>query len=201
MQHVFFLIDRNLFARRSPSPIVPPRLMKKTKRTPFGPANNSRLTACPVCLKHVHVLLAAAHVDAHFQEVSTQPFTATASLRASQSRPVSPELKSEDASEEPLGGLSAVEDGEGQLHADCAPAGVDLAASENHQSLNEGSACGLCCEPFAKAKARFVFWPCQHARACGECALKVWQQPKQRRRCPWCSGRLEVRPRPLKTFL
>jgi Tfp pilus assembly protein PilX len=34
------------------------------------------------------------------------------------------------------------------------------------------------------AAARHVFWPCQHARQCGDCASRVWETPVKRRRCP-----------------
>jgi hypothetical protein len=37
-----------------------------TAVSPFGSA--SRLVACPVCAKRVHLLLAASHVESHFSE-------------------------------------------------------------------------------------------------------------------------------------
>jgi hypothetical protein len=62
--------------------------------------------------------------------------------------------------------------------------------------------CGLCFEEFAPGvRDRFVLWPCQHARQCGACALKVWTQPKARRRCPWCKGKLDIRPRAFRPFM
>lgn len=64
------------------------------------------------------------------------------------------------------------------------------------------SACGLCLEPFVLGERdRFLLLPCQHARQCGPCALRVWTQPKARRRCPWCVGKLDSRPRAFRPFL
>jgi hypothetical protein len=62
--------------------------------------------------------------------------------------------------------------------------------------------CGLCYERFEPgARDRFVFWPCQHARQCGPCALRIWQTPKAKRRCPWCASKLETRPRAVRPFM
>lgn len=66
--------------------------------------------------------------------------------------------------------------------------------------------CGFCYTEFnnddpSGDAARHVFWPCQHARQCGECALKIWKTPKQRRRCPWCAAKIESRPRPFQPFV
>lgn len=66
----------------------------------------------------------------------------------------------------------------------------------------EPSACGLCFEDFTPGeRERFLIWPCQHARQCGACALRVWAQPKARRRCPWCKGKIECRPRLFRPFM
>ena len=63
--------------------------------------------------------------------------------------------------------------------------------------------CGICLQPFddATGVTRHVLWPCQHVRQCGECAIRVWQTPKAKRRCPWCKSKVEIRPRPFKPFL
>ena len=43
-------------------------------------------------------------------------------------------------------------------------------------------ACGICLETFTEGGEapvlRHVFWPCQHVRQCGDCALRIWQVPK-----------------------
>ena len=63
--------------------------------------------------------------------------------------------------------------------------------------------CGICLTPFddAEGVTRHMFYPCQHVRQCGECALRVWQVPKAKRRCPWCKSKIEIRPRAFKPFL
>jgi hypothetical protein len=58
--------------------------------------------------------------------------------------------------------------------------------------------CGICFEEF---DARHMFWPCQHARQCGDCASRVWKTPAKRRRCPWCAAKIDSRPRPLKPYV
>mmetsp|Transcript_37564 Transcript_37564/g.63228 ORF Transcript_37564/g.63228 Transcript_37564/m.63228 type:complete len:421 (-) Transcript_37564:276-1538(-) len=67
----------------------------------------------------------------------------------------------------------------------------------------EVNECGICKEPWggAEGRERFLLWPCQHARQCGECALRIWKQPKERRRCPWCKGKIEIRPRTFKPYM
>ena len=68
--------------------------------------------------------------------------------------------------------------------------------SGNHEE------CGICLTPFDDAGVtRHVFYPCQHVRQCGDCALRVWQVPKAKRRCPWCKSKIEIRPRAFKPFL
>ena len=66
-------------------------------------------------------------------------------------------------------------------------------------------ACGICLETFTEdgeaPVLRHVFWPCQHVRQCGDCALRILQVPKAKRRCPWCKSKVEIRPRPFKPFL
>ena len=66
-------------------------------------------------------------------------------------------------------------------------------------------ACGICLETFTEGGeapvSRYVFWPCQHVRQCGDCALRIWQVPKAKRRCPWCKSKIDIRPRPFKPFL
>lgn len=66
-------------------------------------------------------------------------------------------------------------------------------------------ACGICLETFTEGGEapvlRHVFWPCQHVRQCGDCALRIWQVPKAKRRCPWCKSKIDIRPRPFKPFL
>ena len=67
-------------------------------------------------------------------------------------------------------------------------------------------ACGICFEEFddadaTGAAARHMFWPCQHARQCGDCASRVWKTPAKRRRCPWCKSKIDSRPRPLKPYV
>ena len=44
--------------------------------SPFGSA--SRLVACPVCAKRVHLLLAAVHVESHFSDVPGEAATSDA---------------------------------------------------------------------------------------------------------------------------
>ena len=63
--------------------------------------------------------------------------------------------------------------------------------------------CGICLRRFdAEAGVeRHVLWPCQHARQCGDCAIRIWQVPKSKRRCPWCKSKIDIRPRPFKPFL
>ena len=63
--------------------------------------------------------------------------------------------------------------------------------------------CGICLQPFSDADKvlRHVFWPCQHVRQCGDCAIRIWQTPKAKRRCPWCKSKIDIRPRPFKPFL
>ena len=72
--------------------------------------------------------------------------------------------------------------------------------------------CGICLQPFSSddgggdasarpTAVRHVFWPCQHVRQCGECAIRIWQTPKAKRRCPWCKSKIEIRPRAFKPFL
>lgn len=63
--------------------------------------------------------------------------------------------------------------------------------------------CGICLQAFSEADGvyRHVFYPCQHVRQCGDCAIRIWQIPKAKRRCPWCKSKIEVRPRPFKPFL
>lgn len=69
--------------------------------------------------------------------------------------------------------------------------------SGNHEE------CGICLTAFddADGVVRHMFYPCQHVRQCGECAQRVWQVPKAKRRCPWCKSKIEIRPRPFKPFL
>ena len=63
--------------------------------------------------------------------------------------------------------------------------------------------CGICLTRFddTQGVTRHVLWPCQHARQCGTCAIRIWQVPKQKRRCPWCKSKIDIRPRPFKPFL
>ncbi len=63
--------------------------------------------------------------------------------------------------------------------------------------------CGICLTRFddTQGVTRHVLWPCQHARQCGECALKIWKTPKPSRRCPWCKAKMESRPRPFAPFV
>ena len=61
--------------------------------------------------------------------------------------------------------------------------------------------CGICLQPFDAENERHVLWPCQHARQCGDCAIRIWQTPKAKRRCPWCKSKIDIRPRPFKPFL
>jgi hypothetical protein len=63
--------------------------------------------------------------------------------------------------------------------------------------------CGICLQRFDDEAGvkRHVLWPCQHARQCGDCAIRIWQVPKQKRRCPWCKSKIDIRPRPFKPFL
>jgi hypothetical protein len=69
--------------------------------------------------------------------------------------------------------------------------------SGNHEE------CGICLTRFddVQGVVRHMFYPCQHVRQCGECAQRVWQVPKVKRRCPWCKSKIEIRPRAFKPFL
>ena len=69
--------------------------------------------------------------------------------------------------------------------------------SGNHEE------CGICLTQFddAEGVVRHMFYPCQHVRQCGDCAQRVWQVPKVKRRCPWCKSKIEIRPRAFKPFL
>jgi hypothetical protein len=67
-------------------------------------------------------------------------------------------------------------------------------------------ACGICFEEFddadaTGASARHMFWPCQHARQCGDCDMRVWKTPAKLRQCPWCKSKIDSRPRPLKPYV
>jgi hypothetical protein len=89
----------------------------------------------------------------------------------------------------------AVEDVEGG-----APSKVSFelrVMSGNHEE------CGICLTRFDddEGVVRHVFYPCQHTRQCGECALRVWQVPKAKRKCPWCKSKIEIRPKPFKPFM
>ena len=81
---------------------------------------------------------------------------------------------------------------EGMLH-------VTMKAETKRTATREE--CILCYADFSIGCERHIFWPCQHARACGECALKVWKEAAFKRRCPECRARLEVKPKPFKPFL
>jgi cell division protein FtsB len=80
------------------------------------------------------------------------------------------------------------------------PGHTYVAMSGNHLE------CGICYQEFDDADAtgaavRHMFWPCQHARQCGECASQVWKTPVKQRRCPWCKSKIDSRPRPLKPYI
>jgi hypothetical protein len=65
--------------------------------------------------------------------------------------------------------------------------------------------CGICFGEFddadvTGAAARHMFWPCQHARKCGDCAMRVWKTPAKTRRCP-CKSKIDSRPRALKAYV
>ena len=160
----------------------------------FG--GGSRLIACPVCGKQTHFLLAAAHVESHFNE-DAEPAGTPQEVPSNAAAPAA-------AAAEPAGAGRAADSSVLDEDETSALSG-DASALENRANQGEAeelptSQCGLCCEPFDEARLRYLFWPCQHARQCGACALKVWTQPKARRRCPWCSARLETRPRAYKPF-
>ena len=90
---------------------------------------------------------------------------------------------------------------------------AELAAERREVASLRGEAekstkgdCGICFEAFddadaTGAAARHVFWPCQHARQCGDCAMRVWKTPAKTRRCPWCNSKIDSRPRPLKPYV
>ena len=89
----------------------------------------------------------------------------------------------------------AVEDVEGGAPSRIA---FDLRVmSGNHEE------CGICLTAFDDDEGvhRYMFYPCQHVRQCGDCAQRVWQVPKAKRRCPWCKSKIEIRPRAFKPFM
>ena len=69
--------------------------------------------------------------------------------------------------------------------------------------IRDSEECGICLTQFddAEGVVRHMFYPCQHVRQCGDCAQRVWQVPKVKRRCPWCKSKIEIRPRAFKPFL
>ena len=84
---------------------------------------------------------------------------------------------------------------------------VTAATREVNSMSGNPLECGICYTEFSNDRlagpttARHVFWPCQHARQCGECALKIWKTKKQSRRCPWCKAKIDSRPRPFASFV
>ena len=217
----------------------------KRSRTPFG--STSRLVACPVCAKRVHILLAVSHVESHFSDAPDEeapPLDGGAPCggAAAAAEPAAPALDSAKA-DAPLGVAREAAGGSICAHSDAIAAGdggggdgddededsddvpfggapAAPLADDGHASTyvpgtdavwvafklqvmsGDHLACGLCLEPFEPGvRDRFVLWPCQHARQCGPCALKVWTQPKARRRCPWCKGKLDIRPRAFRPFM
>ena len=185
----------------------------------FSPAG-SRLAACPLCNKHVHVLLLTEHVEGHFTGGEEQRAPPPLHLTDGAAEPTKPLLAlmdrphQDEQCEPDAAGSAGVSAGvsEGALDGGAAQGGRAGGAREGDENTppastlwnvmsGDATCCGLCTEPFDEARRRFLFWPCQHLRQCGECALRVWSQPKARRRCPWCSGKLEVRPKAFKPWL
>lgn len=185
---------------------------------PLFSSGESRLAACPLCSRHVHKLLLTAHVEAHFS--GTEAGEPREPLLALMDRPHQEECQPDAAGAAGAAG-EAVEE---NLRAEGGAAGASPedvprgplaersppgASAENTPPTGElwrvmsgdATCCGLCLEPFDAERLRFLFWPCQHLRQCGDCAIRVWSQPKGRRRCPWCSGKLEVRPKAFRPWL
>jgi len=49
-----------------------------------------------------------------------------------------------------------------------------------------------------RGEQRYMFLPCQHARTCHMCSMKIWLNPESGRCCPVCGERLEMRPLPFR---
>jgi hypothetical protein len=47
---------------------------------------------------------------------------------------------------------------------------------------------------------RYIFSPCQHTRACSECAQRKWHKAAKERKCPWCNTKIGIIPYPFKPF-
>jgi hypothetical protein len=98
---------------------------------------------------------------------------------------------------------------EAEIHRKTAALTAATATRDVDTTSGDPLECGICFEEFnhdrltdpIRAAARHVFWPCQHARQCGECAKKIWKTKKQSRSCPWCAAKIESRPRPLAPFV
>ena len=186
--------------------------------TPLGLVG-SRLVACPICGRSVHLLLAASHVESHFSdapgEVQAEAQTSAAEeeqaveTHGSEPPDAQPSIKAvekeplEKAEEAFHGGALAPPPPHVEGSSAYVP-GSDAVWKAFRLQVMSGdfTSCGLCLELFEPGiRDRFVLWPCQHARQCGACALRVWTQPKAKRRCPWCKGKLDIRPRAFRPFM
>jgi len=186
-------------------------------QTPFGSV--SRLVLCPICGRSVHQLLATAHVESHFLEGGGQPddgeeagaagVEPAAAHAAAHAAAESNEDRDENTAPLcPLLPASHPERGDGHAAAQCGDGGSLPSDEASWRSFplqimsGDPDACGLCYERFEPgARDRFMLWPCQHTRQCGPCALRIWQTPKHKRRCPWCATKLDTRPRAFRPYM
>ena len=193
--------------------------------SPFG--TQSRLVVCPICSRSVHRLLATSHVESHFTEsglpeepedgapatVSEGAVGAEAGAFENADPQVEPPGTGElprcagDSEHDELdeGGDDGVPFGAavGEPVADSTPGCERLWRAFKLQVMSgDSDSCGLCYERFELGtRDRFCLWPCQHTRQCGPCALRLWQTPKAKRRCPWCAVKLDTRPRAFRPFM
>ena len=192
--------------------------------SPFG--TQSRLVHCPICGRSVHRLLATAHVESHFIESGQPEDEGPAAAVEGAVRTdgeafedTDPQVGAGAGGKDELqrcAGGSAQDEAEegdeedvafggpvGEPVADSTPGSERLWRAFKLQVMSgDSDSCGLCYERFELGtRDRFCLWPCQHTRQCGPCALRLWQTPKAKRRCPWCAVKLDTRPRAFRPFM
>ena len=174
----------------------------------------SRLAVCPLCDAYVHVALIQAHVDAHLDE----PPGARPAKQARRRSPSPPPPPPPPRAEAPPPSPPPEEPRFRTMSGDPSVCGICLepfgakgeacaeeadAEQEREGGKGEGGGAATAGDAAKAAllRERHVLWPCQHLRQCGHCALRIWQQPKKRRACPWCKSRIDVRPRAFRPIL